>query len=214
MNIKLISITESPEKHIEYCARISKGDANNIITDFQNQFLQDFLMNGHLSVFEHAWASFLIEGISRACSHQLVRQRIASFTQRSQRYVKEEKFNYTIPPEIQKNPETIEVYQEAMMRVQESYNLLIGLGINKEDARFLLPNAIHTALTMTANFREWLHIIDIRVSRDSQWEIRDLSILIWKELYHAAPAVFDMCYFQQWGCDSDFKNEIFHERIC
>ncbi len=177
------------------------------------QLLANNLKNGHLSVFEHAYATFYIDEISRTCSHQLVRQRLASFSQRSQRYYRKDSFGYTIPPEIKNNPEAIEIYQEAMMRIQEAYTLLVDLGIHKEDARFLMPNAAHTSLAMTANFREWLHIIDLRVSKHAQWEIRDLVTEIWELLYKKAPVIFGLSYFTHWSKDFDYKKEIFENKI-
>ncbi len=175
--------------------------------------LSGLLKNGHHSLFEHACATFLIDEISRSCSHQLVRHRFASFTQESQRYVKEEALNYTVPPSIGSNPEAMEIFQESQLKSHESYNLLIDLGIKKEDARYVNPNASRTTIAMTANFREWLHIIDLRVSLHAQWEIRDLCTLVWKELFRNAPSVFGFCYFQYWSKDADYKKEIFENKI-
>jgi thymidylate synthase (FAD) len=213
MVVKLIAITENPEKHIEYCSRTCYNSSGKMSEGSHIAFLPALLKNGHLSGFEHASASFLLDQISRSCSHQLVRQRLASYSQKSQRYVKEKSFSYTVPPDIKQNPEAGEVYQDTMMRIQEAYNMLVGLGIHKEDARFLLPNAVHTTLTMTANFREWLHIIDLRVSLHAQWEIREMTKLIWKILYEKAPVVFGLGYFTHWSKDIDYKKECFEKNI-
>ncbi len=213
MNIKLLSITGNPEKHIEFCSRVCYDSFDKTTDESHEILLANLLKNGHHSLFEHASASFLIDEISRSCSHQLVRQRHASFSQKSQRYVKDNNFGYTVPPLIKNNPEALEVYEEAVLRIQESYNLLIDLGIRKEDARFILPNASHTTVAVTANFREWLHIIDLRVSLQAQWEIRELTTLIWKELFQRAPVVFGMTYFQYWSKDADYKREIFEKNI-
>ncbi|MEJ5284547.1 MAG: FAD-dependent thymidylate synthase [Brevinematia bacterium] len=213
MKVELISITLDSEKHIEYCARTCYNSLDKMTADSHKVFLSNLIKNGHLSVLEHSFASFLIDEISRACSHQLVRQRIASFSQRSQRYVNEKNFTFVIPPEIEENNTTKEIYLESIKSIQDAYNKLIELGIKKEDARFLLPNATHTTITMTANFREWLHIIDLRVSRHAQWEIRDLFIEIWKKLYEKAPTVFSDVYFLNWSKDYEYKKEIFETKI-
>jgi thymidylate synthase (FAD) len=209
MRVILSAYTPEPEKLIEYSARVCYRSHDKMTPSSHQTLLPALLKNGHLSVFEHAMATFTIEGISRACSHQLVRHRLASFSQQSQRYVEEKDFDYIIPPEIAANEKALELYQATMASLGEAYEQLISMGIKREDARFLLPNATATTLTMSANFREWLHIIDMRVSIHAQWEIRELLLHIWKELYSIAPAVFGMTYFENWSKDTDFKREMF-----
>lgn len=213
MEIKLISSTDNAEKHIEYCARISYNSIDKITDTSHAKFLPILLKNGHLSVFEHSTATFFIDGISRATSHQLVRHRIASYTQKSQRYISEVYFRITTPPDIEANPEAKAIYNETIYTIREAYTKLSELGIRKEDARFLLPNATHTTITMTANFREWLTVIDLRASKHAQWEIREMAILIWKKLYKIAPAVFGITFFEHNSKDFEFKNEIFENEI-
>ncbi|MGL5956759.1 MAG: FAD-dependent thymidylate synthase, partial [Brevinema sp.] len=179
----------------------------------RESFLPTLLKSGHSSVFEHSSASFKIDGISRTASHQLVRHRMSSFSQRSQRYVNEGDFEFVTPPIIQDNEKANTVYQETMKMLNQQYLKLIELGMKKEDARFILPNATATTLIMTTNFREWLHIIDVRVSQKAQWEIREIMILIWKELFRHAPNVFAMQYFTTWSKDTAYKQVIFNERI-
>jgi len=213
MRITLLQYTPDPEKHIEYSARVCYLSHEKITPTSHEKFLPGLLKNGHLSVFEHASATFLIEEISRACSHQLVRHRLASFSQQSQRYVEEKGFGYVIPPDIETNEKACALYHETMQSFQRAYENLISLGIKREDARFLLPNATHTTLTITANFREWLHIIDMRVSPHAQWEIRDLLTAIWRELYAIAPVVFGLTYFENWSKDIEYKKEVFSSRV-
>jgi len=213
MNVKLLNITENCEKHIEFCARTCYNSKDRITEDSHKVFISNLMKNGHLSVLEHSWASFLIEGISRACSHQLVRQRIASFSQSSQRYIDEKNFSYVIPEDIVKNKQALKIFEEVIDKIKDGYKNLVNLGIKKEDARFLLPNAATTTITMTTNFREWLHIIDLRVSRHAQWEIRDLFIEIWRILFQKAPTVFSDFYFKYWSKDYDYKKDIFDNRI-
>ncbi len=213
MIVKLISSTDKPEKHIEYCARTSYDSLDKMADGSHAGFLSNLLRNGHLSVFEHASATFLIDEISRAASHQLVRHRLATYTQKSQRYVKENDFGYVVPPSVEADPEALAKYRETVNAIRSAYNFLAEKGIKREDARFLLPNAAHTTLTMTANFREWFVVLDLRVSPHAQWEIRELGVRIWKELYAVAPVVFGLTYFENWSKDFDYKKRIFEERI-
>lgn len=213
MTVKMVSVTDNSEKSLEFYGRICYDSADKMNDRSNETFLFNLLKNGHLSILEHASASFYIEGVSRACTHQLVRHRLASYTQESQRYVKAEDFGYTVPPEVGDNPEALKVFRETVDQVQKGYDKLISLGIKKQDARFLLPNAAHTTIAMTANFREWLHIIDLRVSRHAQWEIREMVMQVWKELYRQAPAVFGPTYFLHWSKDFDYKKEIFDKHI-
>ncbi len=212
MQVKLISYTPNPEKHIEYCARICYDSNDKVSKTDTGKFLAGLLKSGHLSVFEHASASFYIEGVSRALTHQLVRHRLASYSQRSQRYVSETDFEYTIPPEIECNPDAKIEFERAVESIKQSYQKLRELGAKKEDARFLLPNAVHSTITMTANFREWLAVLDLRVSKHAQWEICGMAVLIWKELYKIAPSVFDITAFEK-SRDFEYKKQIFDTEI-
>jgi thymidylate synthase (FAD) len=125
--------------------------------------------NGHHSVFEHVYFTFKIEGISRACSHQLVRHRHCSFTQRSQRYCSEDGFEYVTPNTIDMGHMDIK-----MMRIEGWYNGLQAYGVPNEDARYILPNACATSLYMSCNLRELIHMANERLCTRAQWEIRDL----------------------------------------
>ena len=125
--------------------------------------------NGHHSVFEHIYFTFKIEGISRACSHQLVRHRMCSFTQRSQRYCSEEGFGYVAPPTISEA-----ILHGIMEDTQDWYSHLQRNEIPNEDARYILPNACETSLYLSCNLRELIHIANERLCVKAQWEIRDL----------------------------------------
>ncbi|MEW6455704.1 MAG: FAD-dependent thymidylate synthase [Acidobacteriota bacterium] len=155
------------------------------------KFIKMIIRNGHLSVLEHAYATFRISGGSRSFTHQLVRHRLASYTQQSQRYVDEENFNYIIPDSIKKNKEAKKIYNTFIEQSRDSYKKLKELGIPKQDARFVLPNAIESEIVVSANFREWRHIIDLRGNSKAQWEIRKAIIKILKILKKKAPIVFD-----------------------
>lgn len=130
--------------------------------------------NGHHSVFEHVYFTFKIEGISRACSHQLVRHRHASFTQRSQRYCSEDGFDTVLPDTVCLDAEAEDAYGALMDTIAECYGKLQKLGVPNEDARFVLPNACETELYMSFNLRELIHMSNERLCARAQWEIREL----------------------------------------
>ncbi len=213
MTVSLVSITEDAEKKIERFGRICYDSGAKATGESYAVFIENLLKNGHLSILEHASASFLLEGVSRACTHQLVRHRLASYTQKSQRYVREGDFEYTVPPDIAASAEAKKLFETVMAGIRDGYRRLVELGVRKEDARFLLPNAAHTAIAMTANFREWLHVIDLRVSRHAQWEIRDMTVAVWRELFRRCPSVFGPAYFDNWSRDADYKRAVFLERV-
>lgn len=126
--------------------------------------------NGHHSVFEHIYFTFKIEGISRACSHQLVRHRHCSFTQRSQRYCSEDEFEFVTPDTI---PEGM--FHNDVRVLQDWYDYYRHhMSVPNEDARYILPNACATELYLSCNLRELIHIANERLCTRAQWEIRDL----------------------------------------
>ena len=152
--------------------------------------LKGLVEKGHGSVLEHCCFTFSIEGISRACSPQLVRHRIASYSQQSQRYVNGKKFGYVIPPEIEKNPNLKSAYERWMKVTMDMYDGLVGNGVKKEDARYILPNATTTNIVVTMNARELLHFIKLRSSPRAQWEIRELAQEMLKQVREVAPVIF------------------------
>ena len=142
----------------------------------------------------HGSATFFFEGISRACTHQLVRHRLASFSQESQRYVELSKggWNAVVPPAFEDNDEAQAKLREAWDYLQAVYTELRQMGIRKEDARFLLPNATETRVVTSMNFAAWSHFLWLRaVDKAAQWEIRRLGQLVLEMLYSIAPTVFD-----------------------
>ncbi len=142
---------------------------------------------------DHGSACFLFEGISRACTHQLVRHRLASFSQESQRYVELRKGGWkaVTPPRVQALPEAQALLDQSWQQMQENYQALRDLGIRKEDARFLLPNAAETRIVTAMNFRAWQHFLWLRaVDKAAQWEIRRMGLQVLRMLYAIAPAVF------------------------
>lgn len=138
-------------------------------------WLQEHIINTHhWSILEFVDFHFLIKGISRACSHQLVRHRIASYAQKSQRYVNEQNFDYVIPPSIYKNDAARQIFAETMRQIQSAYEALKGLESPTEDARFVLPNACTTDINMKVNGRALIEQSQRRLCNNAQWEIREM----------------------------------------
>jgi thymidylate synthase (FAD) len=191
MKVELLSITPDAEKLIETAGRISHLSYDKQTEDSYKGFIKRIIKLGHFSILEHAYATFKISEISRACSHQLVRHRICSFTQQSQRYVDESNFEYIIPDSVRNNLKAYELFTDFVNKAKSVYIELLKLGIKKEDARYVLPNATTTQIIMTANFREWRHIIELRGNINSQWEIRRIMIEILKILKSYAPNCFE-----------------------
>ena len=188
--IELLFVTPDAEKLIEAAGRTSYLSFPKQRENSEKTFIRMLIKNKHLSVLEHAYATFRISSVSRAFTHQLVRHRLCSFIQQSQRYVDESNFNYIEPDSIKENPEAHTIFIDLMDRAKEAYIKLHKLGVRKEDARYVLPNATESQIVMSANFREWRHIIDLRGKPQSQWEIRRVAIEILKILKKHAPTVF------------------------
>lgn len=167
MRVTLIQATAEPIKTIAQIASICyDSDPKNPLA-----LVKHLYNNGHHSVFEHIYFTFKIEGISRACSHQLVRHRHCSFTQRSQRYCSEDGFSYIMPESIEEVDE-FDGFSGFMEMVTENYRELVALGVPNEDARMVLPNACATSLYLSCNLRELIHICNERLCSRAQWEIR------------------------------------------
>jgi thymidylate synthase (FAD) len=153
-------------------------------------FLEKLRRSGHLSTFEHASFSFAVDGISRVCSHQLVRHRLASYSQQSQRYVSQEKAGVVMPRSIREHPRAREVFEEAVAQTLLAYGRLGALGIPREDARYVLPHGGETRMMVTMNARELLHFFRLRLCRRAQWEIRDLAREMLRLVREVAPGLF------------------------
>lgn len=164
MNVYLIQSTPNPVETISQIASIcydsNPKDPMKLVTHLYK--------NGHHSCFEHIYFTFKIEGISRACSHQLVRHRMCSFTQRSQRYCSESCFEYILPPTM-----TESAFSYDMADIADMYDFYSDKYPN-EDARYILPNACCTDLYLSCNLRELIHISNERLCCKAQWEIREL----------------------------------------
>lgn len=188
--ITLLAITPFAEKLIEEAGRTCYLSFDKMDDGSEKNFIRRLVRSGHHSILEHASASFRIKGASRAFTHQLVRHRIASYSQQSQRYVSEEEFNYIVPPEILENEEALKIFREFIESSRKAYQKLRKLEIKKEDARFLLPNALESQIVFTTNFRELRHIFALRLGKGAQWEIRRVFFNMLKIMQKEAPSVF------------------------
>lgn len=195
MTVWLSRITEDSERFLAECARVSRhgqGKPSDLHKD--RATIRRLIRDGHESVLEHASATFLIEGISRCCMAQLLRHRHLSATVESQRYcdmrnLQEASMIY--PGTVATSYENWEQADYAVEVCLKVYRDLIKAGIPLEDARYFLPQASPTRLIVTANFREWRHIIELRTAPEAQWEIRELVGKIRDKLHEQAPSVFE-----------------------
>ncbi|MDN3514879.1 MAG: FAD-dependent thymidylate synthase [Candidatus Brocadia sp.] len=205
LQVILLRYTPDPEEIVAQAARLCYSPAS--VDDLKKQiesknqagFIEKLADMQHLSPMEHATFTFGVEGISRACSHQIVRHRLASYSQQSQRYVGQHSkktggFHFIIPPGIEKIGKK-EWFVEKMNTLQKWYDELIeALGNSGEsafeDARFLLPNATETKIIITMNARELLHFFRVRCCNRAQWEIRDMATEMLRLVKQVSPHIF------------------------
>ena len=170
MKVTLTRVTENPVGAIEEAAcncYNSEPTGGKIMKSCYN--------SGHHSVLEFCDFTFHVEGVSRALTHQLVRHRLASYAQRSQRYCGENEFEYVIPPSIEKNEATLELYKITMSHLATMYKILQDQDIPNEDARYVLPNACASVIEVKMNLRSLIHFMNERLCTRAQWEIRQLA---------------------------------------
>jgi thymidylate synthase (FAD) len=198
LRVELLSYTADPEQNVVAGIRqcYSKVSAEELKEktneETRNRLIEQVIGSGHTSTIEHASFTFGIEGISRACSHQLVRHRIASYSQQSQRYVdlSKDDLGYIIPPSIANDDEKSEKYKKVMETLEAKYKELIDSGVKPEDARYILPNACQTKIVMTMNARSLLNFFQERTCQRAQWEIRALANEMLKKVQPVAPKIF------------------------
>ena len=197
MFVSLLTYTPEAERIVATAARLCyaavdvKALAQRSEPADDRRMIGKVLAIGHHGVLEHAVFTFAVEGVSRALTHQLVRHRLASFAQQSQRYVAfDGGFDYEMPPDIAAQPELATRFDDEMRCLAALYADLRAAGIAAEDARFVLPNASHSRLIMTMNARELRHFFRLRCCRRAQWEIRALATNMLKEVINVAPALF------------------------
>jgi thymidylate synthase (FAD) len=193
MYVALVNYTPNPELLIAAAARSSASrltmeELQQQMTPQQiDNLFKHTLQAGHLSPFEHASFTFSIQGISRVTSHQLVRHRIASYSQQSQRYVSAKTSGYVTPPTIASKANILASYKQAIENARQLYLQMLEAKIPAEDARFVLPQAVETQLVMTMNARELLNSCSLRLCLRAQWEILELFEKIKVEVTRVAP---------------------------
>ena len=189
LEVELIAVTPDPQKVIEQAGRTCYMSLDKMDDNSQAGFIKRLIKMGHESPLEHAYATFRIKNCSRAMTHQLVRHRLIAVSQQSQRYVDEEDFTYVVPESMP--PELVDEFHNDMKTIQDMYRKWRDKGLKKEDARFVLPNACTSEIVVSANFREWRHILSVRTDKGAQWEIRKAANLILGTLKKHAPACFE-----------------------
>ena len=212
MKVKLINSTVDPELLIATAAKLcySSSDVESLMEKQTPEGVQKFLKMlteiGHASPIEHVSFTFAIEGVSRSLTHQLVRHRIASYSQPSQRYVKEAQFEYIIPPAIEAIPLAKEKFIRLMEEDQKTYNEIVqmlkdkyiseGMGEKPaekkaiEDARYVFPNACETKIIVTMNARSLMNFFEHRCCFRAQWEIREMAKQMLSLCKKASPTLF------------------------
>lgn len=197
MHVELLYHTPDPERAIATAARLCYapvGAAELMETmppERVRSVLSTIMQSGHFSTLEHASYTFAVDGVSRALTHQLVRHRIASFNQQSQRYVKFTKGVATVKPHtVEESAEASAVFDEAIEAAVAAYEKLLAAGIPAEDARYLLPNAAETKIVITMNVRELLHFFSLRCCNRAQWEIRAMAHEMLRLAAPTAPYIF------------------------
>ncbi len=197
MLVKLIHHTPNPEYAVALAARLCYSPVS--IDALQEKlsgndirvFLEKIMSLGHQSVLEHASFTFGIEGVSRVTTHQLVRHRIASFSQQSQRYVShKDQFDAVFPPSIDANPLMKERFADQLRLIHQLYAEMVDAGIPAEDARYILPNATESKIMVTMNARELFHFFRLRCCERAQWEIRAMALEMLKLVKVVAPVIF------------------------
>jgi thymidylate synthase (FAD) len=196
MNVKLLEHTPDPERTIAAAGRLCYAPvgADALFEEMSdaeiNKLLTFLIKAGHMSAIEHATFTFAIEGVSRACTHQLVRHRLASYNQQSQRYVTYKNLDFITPPTIAENEDAAKKFAMGNVYALALYKDLLKNGVPAEDARYVLPNAAETKIVVTMNARELLHFFTLRCCNRAQWEIRELAVSMLDIVKELAPTVF------------------------
>ena len=193
MIVKLLAYTQNADA---ICAAAgnscySERSSYEIVEDINSEkVLSRIVGMGHHSVIEHAVFTFSVEGVSRALTHQLVRHRVASYSQQSQRYVSMKEPSFVMPHTVQDDPDALKVFEDTMAEIWAAYGKLESMGIPAEDARYLLPNGCTTNITITMNARELLHFFSLRCCNRAQWEIREMADRMLELCREVSPVIF------------------------
>lgn len=220
MRVELLAYTPNPDYIVAMSAKLcySKVGVDTIRDNLNDENVEKFITHltsiGHESPIEHVSFTFGIDGISRTCTHQLVRHRIASYSQQSQRYVKLEQFEYIIPPQIENNERAKKIYIKSMEDSQKAYDNIVNELLDEnikhflsegysekqaksmaekksiEDARYVFPNACETKIVVTMNARTLMNFFEHRLCERAQWEIKEMAYLMLEEVKKIAPNLF------------------------
>lgn len=197
MDVTLLYHTPEPERAVATAARLCYAPVGGrelmeSLTDEKiRKVLTTIMASGHFSTLEHASYTFAVEGVSRALTHQLVRHRLASYNQQSQRYVKfKEEPPIVRPASVDTNPEAAQAFDEAIEACWQAYDKLVQASVPAEDARYVLPNACETKIVVTMNIRELMHFFSNRCCNRAQWEIRELAWKMLELVRPTAPFIF------------------------
>jgi thymidylate synthase (FAD) len=203
--VTLLAYTPDPDRAVAAAGRlcyapVSAAELTETMSDDDvTRLVRGLVSSGHHSALEHASFTVAVDGVSRACTHQLVRHRVASYNQQSQRYVNFSHGDaFVVPPSVAANHEAEEVFVRAMSHAREAYDQLVELGMAEgrsresaqEDARFVLPNAAESKIVVTMNARELRHFFAVRCCNRAQWEIRALAWELRGIVKQVAPALF------------------------
>ena len=196
MDVKLLAHTTDPVRVVAVAAKLcySSSSVGELFDGLDeagvDRLLSILRESGHMSPYEHASFTYAVEGVSRVATHQLVRHRIASYSQRSQRYVSMDGTACVIPPEVESVAEARAIFDECVRNASDAYRRMTALGVPGEDARFILPHGWETAIVITMNARELRHFFGLRLCRRAQWEIREVARHMLVAAYGAAKELF------------------------
>jgi thymidylate synthase (FAD) len=203
MKVELMAITPQAEDVIEKACRTCYLSFHRYNPPSSTkELIKKVIRKGHHSVLEHALATFRIKGGSRVFTHEMVRHRLMSPSQESQRYVeygKTKEFEFVIPPTVE-NTNLKDKFRKKALELKDFYEEMVKAGVPKEDARYILPNATVSEIVISANFRELRHIFEVRCVERAHWEIREICLEMLKTMKKEAPLVF-------WDFVIDEKNK-------
>jgi len=206
LSVTLLQYTPDPDRAVAIAGRlcyapVSAAELQQDMSDEDvGKLVRILVRSGHHSALEHASFTFAIDGVSRACTHQIVRHRLASYNQQSQRYVTFGPVDsFVVPPSISANAEAEAVFLTAMEQARAAYDMLVDIGLGEgrkresvqEDARFVLPNAAETKIVVTMNVRELRHFFQVRCCHRAQWEINALAWRMRAMLRSVSPYLFE-----------------------
>ncbi len=196
IEVRLINYTKNPEITVASAARtcfrdkIYESICEELKEEDVERIIKAVIIKNHLSVLEHITFTFSISGVSRVLTHQLVRHRIASYSQLSQQRVDSSELQFTIPPEIQKHPVLVKEYEEAVRNCQELYKRIVRSGISRGSARYVLPSSFNTKIMTTMNARSLFNLFAQRECQVEEWEFRELARIMHDKLMRVAPMIF------------------------